>query len=527
MLALLAFNHPGPCAHLADMTAGVGGITVKAATQWEKVTAYEASPSRASALAKNVSRYSNVEVVAGDAVAGVRRDFLGPGPDVAAMVDPPWGGAGESYGRGPQTVASITLAGLTMPALLSGMPERVKTVGFKLPTCYDVEAMRASLVERNWRVAHVKKMRRTLFAVCVRGGGRGSQIQAKRMEENGKILADMRARRKRVHPLKQPYRVAPSQVPICRFHNYGSKGCAKGELCPYDHSHCHICVRPGHAALGCPYFVDESKFKEFRAAHTLLSTRPSSYQKKTVLGDPVWWDTDSLPLECRLDDGQLRRCRRHKRFEAGLLCEVEEGGAFVDAGAHFGDTAVTMAVRARAEGRKDIRFFAFEPSTLKCRWIEEAAKANGVSVTVVNAAVGDMDRIVKPERSGKKRALFDGSMKYEEVEGDNSSDNEGDDGNVRMVSLDSIVESISPLGILHLDVEGWEAQVLKGANEVLEKSGDRCWIIAEVWEDKDCLRRGVEGGMEKKIEAVMSQHVEFKRREDIKDQERNVVYAKG
>ena len=119
------------------------------------------------------------------------------------------------------------------------------------------------------------------------------------MIKTDKILNDMRAKRKKVHPLKQPYRESPFGDPICRFHNYDSGGCMKGAACPFDHSHCHICVAPGHAALSCPRFKDEAEFKKFREAFTLLSTRPSSYRKRTVLGDAIKWDTERLPPACR------------------------------------------------------------------------------------------------------------------------------------------------------------------------------------------------------------------------------------
>ena len=54
------------------------------------------------------------------------------------------------------------------------------------------------------------------------------------------------------HPLKAPLVLSPidDKTPICRFYNYMIDGC-KNEQCPYDHIHCHICLKSGHRALDC------------------------------------------------------------------------------------------------------------------------------------------------------------------------------------------------------------------------------------------------------------------------------------
>ena len=58
------------------------------------------------------------------------------------------------------------------------------------------------------------------------------------------------------HPLKAPMRSSPldGTTPICRFHNYHANGCARfrDKECPYDHTHCHLCLQPGHVARNCP-----------------------------------------------------------------------------------------------------------------------------------------------------------------------------------------------------------------------------------------------------------------------------------
>jgi SAM-dependent methyltransferase len=62
------------------------------------------------------------------------------------------------------------------------------------------------------------------------------------------------------HPLKAPLVMSPKdpQSPICRYHNYHKKGCAKAD-CPLDHDHCHACLQfGGHVALDCPTLSSSS-----------------------------------------------------------------------------------------------------------------------------------------------------------------------------------------------------------------------------------------------------------------------------
>jgi hypothetical protein len=56
------------------------------------------------------------------------------------------------------------------------------------------------------------------------------------------------------HPLQAPKMLSPvdNTTPICRYHNYFKDGCGKGDICPYDHEHCHLCLKTGHIATQCP-----------------------------------------------------------------------------------------------------------------------------------------------------------------------------------------------------------------------------------------------------------------------------------
>jgi len=105
--------------------------------------------------------------------------------------------------------------------------------------------------------------------------------------------------------------------------------------------------------------------------------------------------------------------------------------------------------------------------------------------------------------------------------------------------------------MLHIDVEGWESNVLRGAKKLLtsipeHSNGDAddndsngssnnappCFVIAEAWTERESLRRGVSGNAEEKIVSVMEHEFfvegvfEFVRVDDIVDIERNLVYAR-
>lgn len=317
---------------------------------------------------------------------------------------------------------------------------------------------------------------------------------------------------------------------------------------------------------------------------------------KTVLNDEIEWDNTKLPLRgCGKDPTQLRRCRKHKRIEATYLLSLPHGSSFLDCGSHFGDTVLTMAIHARVHGRDDLRFIAFEPCRRKCKFIRSMVKLNNLQerVKIINSCVGDCDRLVSQVEQERNFAKYDGRTAYRAVskelgslvkedthidlggsdskpslfyyngdlgfddklynpESGSESDSSEEDTNhlssLPMISLDSIKSQIMPLGLLHLDVEGWEAQALKGATSILKESNHTCFIICEVWDEKDRRRRqkalenrvtletdvnsdgrlsvdDYEMSPEDEIVSIMAQYKQFYRHDDIVDQDRNLVFS--
>jgi len=171
---------------------------------------------------------------------------------------------------------------------------------------------------------------------------------------------------------------------------------------------------------------------------------------------------------------------------------------------------------------------------------------------VICAAVGESCGVCQPEANAKERHARDGSLRYERIVTTPNNNDTTTSNNVPIITLDSIANQITPLGLLHIDVEGWEPSVLKGARQVLTETATLkpslnssnnnnhrypCYIIAEAWTEKECLRRRVRGNAEEAIVGVMQDEInssiallgntisQFERLDDIVDVERNLVYV--
>ena len=111
-------------------------------------------------------------------------------------------------------------------------------------------------------------------------------------------------------------------------------------------------------------------------------------------------------------------------------------------------------------------------------------------------------------------------------------DDDDDDEQLLFVvrRLDDFYDIIHPLGFLHLDVEGWEAAALKGAHALLSapEPGGNCYVLAECFTFEQARRRGPGFSLvqEHDICQVMMEHSEFKRGDDLVDEETNLFFAR-
>ena len=60
-----------------------------------------------------------------------------------------------------------------------------------------------------------------------------------------------------------------------------------------------------------------------------------------------------------------------------------------------------------------------------------------------------------------------------------------------MTYLDYVLDKINTLGFLQLDMEGCESYALRGSGETLYGVENTCFIVCDVWDDRDRKRRNL------------------------------------
>ena len=223
---------------------------------------------------------------------------------------------------------------------------------------------------------------------------------------------------------------------------------------------------------------------------------------KTVLGDElIGWED--------FRGNQLLRCPKQKRIEAAYLLQMPNDTVFIDVGSHFGDTVLTMAMYAKTH-RPDIKFYACEPNSKKCDYIKKIAFLNKLDITLWNSCIGDKTGFCKPDGT---RRESNGACSFKP----------DPNGKTLMTTLDSLIPRLNNIGFIHIDTEGWESKVLKGATELLSRIKTKVYIVAECWSNKVSIGRGFSATPSQDILDEISNHNPT-RLPDICDIERNLFF---
>ena len=157
--------------------------------------------------------------------------------------------------------------------------------------------------------------------------------------------------------------------------------------------------------------------------------------------------------------------KRHLERALGVLDRVGvklRSTTFVDVGAHIGTTTITAVTRFGFESA-----LAFEPELENFRLLRANLGVNGLeqNIRAFNVAlsneVGAGELVLRPTLGSKHRLLKDREAGRKTV-------------SVSLTTLDALVDEgrLDParVGLLWLDVEGHELEVLQGAGTLLERS---------------------------------------------------------
>lgn len=140
--------------------------------------------------------------------------------------------------------------------------------------------------------------------------------------------------------------------------------------------------------------------------------------------------------------------------------KLPKNSCIIDGGAHIGDGSIPIAHTLQYLGRSDIIVYAIEPSFIKCKFMEKISKINKIeNIVILNYGLSKEHNKYSVIYNDKTKTT--GGNRYK-------IDSDG----IEFVNLDYLVEKNiikNKIGILHLDIEGFEYDALSGASNLLNK----------------------------------------------------------
>ncbi len=171
-------------------------------------------------------------------------------------------------------------------------------------------------------------------------------------------------------------------------------------------------------------------------------------------------------------DEPVQYTYRGEQYEAESIDHIRGlnlNGDIIHAGAYFGDSIPGLATALKS----DAKLWAFEPNEESYRCAQITILLNNLTnVHLENCALGEsegtLNLLTQHESSTKK---LGGTARVVEHQTEKTRA-------VRVRKLDDIIPENRKIALIHLDVEGFEEQVLRGAQKILAR--DKPYIIVEV-----------------------------------------------
>ena len=179
-----------------------------------------------------------------------------------------------------------------------------------------------------------------------------------------------------------------------------------------------------------------------------------------------------------------------------LALKNPKGYGVLDVGAHIGDVAIQLALALKNAGRDDVIVYAVDPSSLKCEFMEKMVSVNRIqNIKVINCGLSDSVKTLGHSRESVQEVAPEKKNTGAQVWDEKLPEKLGTSTNEEEISnfypLDYLWYSgvVGPLGLLHIDVEGHEVSMLRGAEQVIGTYHPVLTI--ESWEsvckeEKDC-----------------------------------------
>lgn len=142
--------------------------------------------------------------------------------------------------------------------------------------------------------------------------------------------------------------------------------------------------------------------------------------------------------------------------------QLKKNSCIIDSGAHIGDLVIPLAHALSVNDRSDIIVYAIEPSVEKCKIITNLKKKNNLTnVRVLNYALSDKNEILYEKELAWYFKLFNNSGAIEYTKEKLKNHNK-----IKARTLD-VLFGDKEIGIIHLDVEGFEGNVLNGGKKII------------------------------------------------------------